>query len=90
MILYKPFNLLYRLSGIMMTLLILAGYGVCIANIIYTNRSSCKTTTLGSLSKANSIIFLVVASIVIVISHALIWIPICREACSRRRPHDQV
>jgi hypothetical protein len=36
LILYKPFKMLYKLSGILMTLLILAGYGICIANIIFT------------------------------------------------------
>jgi hypothetical protein len=89
-ILYKPISLLYKLSGIMMTGLILAGYGICIANIIYTSKSVCKTTTLGKLSLANSIIFLIVASIMLVFTHTIIWIPICKNLCSRNKQAQQV
>jgi hypothetical protein len=77
MIVYKPFSLLYKLSGALMTGLILAGYGICIANIIFTSKSKCKDSTLGKLSLANSVIFLVIASIVLVFVHVIIWVPIC-------------
>jgi hypothetical protein len=77
MIVYKPFSLLYKLSGALMTGLILAGYGICIANIIFTSKSKCKDSTLGKLSLANAVIFLVIASIVLVFVHVIIWVPIC-------------
>lgn len=79
MILYKPFSTLYKLSGVMMTLLLLAGYGICISGIIYNNKSLCKTSILGKLSTANAVIFLVVASLVLLFSHTMIWFPICRN-----------
>ena len=89
-ILYKPISLLYKLSGIMMTGLILAGYGICIANIIYTSKSVCKTTTLGKLSVANSIIFLIVASMMLVFTHTIIWIPLCKNLCARNKQAQTV
>jgi hypothetical protein len=77
MIVYKPFSLLYKLSGALMTCLILAGYGICIANIIFTAKSQCKTTVLGKVSMANAVIFLVISSIVLLFVHVIIWVPIC-------------
>ena len=85
MILYKPFNLLYKLSGALMTLLVLAGYGICIANIIFTSKSKCKDSTLGKVSVANAVIFLVVASLILVVVHIIIWVPIC---CGRKGPQE--
>ena len=82
MILYKPISILYKLSGMMMTLLLLAGYGVCISNIVYTNQSVCKTSTmLGKVSNANAIIFLVVASLMLLASHLIIWLPLFKQCC---------
>ena len=85
MIVYKPFSLLYKLSGALMTALVLAGYGICIANIIFTSRSKCKETTLGKLSLANAVIFLVIASLVLLIVHIIIWVPIC---CGSKAPQN--
>lgn len=85
MIVYKPFNLLYKLSGALMTALVLAGYGICIANIIFTSKSKCKDSTLGKVSVANSVIFLVVASLVLVVVHIIIWLPVC---CGKKAPQE--
>ena len=79
MILYKPSSLLYKLSGVLMTLLILAGYGICISGIIFTSKSKCKTTTMGKVSVANMVVFLVLASLMLVFSHVVIWIPFCKS-----------
>ncbi len=79
LILYKPFTFLYKLSGVMMTLLILAGYAVTISNIIFTGKSKCKSTTIGKLSMVNAIVFLIVASIMMAFCHIIIWIPICKN-----------
>ncbi len=79
LILYKPFSFLYKLSGVMMTLLILAGYGVTISNIIFTGKSKCKMTKIGKVSVANAIVFLIIASIMLVFCHIIIWIPICKK-----------
>lgn len=65
-----------------MTLLILAGYAVTIANIIFTGKSECKKTALGKVSMVNAIIFLVVASLMIAFCHIIIWIPICKNLSS--------
>ncbi len=78
-ILYKPFKYLYKLSGVLMTLLVLAGYGVCVSGIIYTSKSNCKSTMLGKTSIANMVIFLVIASLMMVFSHTIIWLPLCRK-----------
>jgi hypothetical protein len=77
-ILYKPFKLIYKLSGVLMTLLILAGYGICISGIIFTSKSKCKTTMMGKVSVANMVIFLVIASLMLLFSHTIIWLPLCR------------
>ena len=61
-----------------MTLLILAGYGICISGIIFTSKSLCKTTMMGKVSVANMVIFLVLASLILVFSHTIIWLPLCR------------
>ena len=78
-ILYKPFKYLYKLSGVLMTLLVLAGYGVCVSGIIFTGKSNCKSTTLGKTSIANMVIFLVIASLMMVFAHTIIWLPLCRK-----------
>lgn len=85
LIIYKPWSLVYKLSGVMMCGLLLAGYGVTIANIKFTKESKCNDTALGSLSTANAVIFLVVASLVLVSSHTIVWYPICQTRCCRRR-----
>jgi hypothetical protein len=79
-ILYKPFKTLYKLSGVLMTLLTLAGYGVCVSNIIYTSRSNCKSTVIGKTSIANMVIFLVVASLMFILAHTIIWLPLCKKS----------
>ncbi len=78
MILYKPFKLVYKLSGVFMTLLILAGYGICISGIIFTGRSKCKSSMMGKVSVANMIVFLVIASLMVIFTHTIVWIPICK------------
>ncbi len=78
MILYKPFKIVYKLSGVFMTLLILAGYGICISGIIFTGRSKCKSSMMGKVSVANMIVFLVIASLMIIFTHTIVWIPICK------------
>ena len=91
MILYKPFSLLYKLSGLLMLGLILAGYGITIANMIFTSKSVCKSTTaLGKLSNANAIIFLIVASLTLAASHTLFWLPYCRGWCKKDPSLEQV
>jgi hypothetical protein len=85
LILYKPVSLLYKLSGVMVTGLLLSGYGITIANIVYTNQSSCRNSSLGTVSNANAIVFLVVASLVLLFSHTIIWFPICRNYCGKRK-----
>lgn len=84
MILYKPVSLLYKLSGVMMTCMLLAGYGVCISSIVYTSQSECSDTRLGSVSTANAVIFLILGSLNLLFSHTIIWFPICKEFCNRR------
>ncbi len=84
MILYKPFSLLYKLSGLLMLGLILAGYGITIANIIYTSRSVCRTNTaLGKLSNINAIVFFIVASLTLAVSHTMVWLPYCKRWCKK-------
>ena len=74
-----------------MTGLVLAGYGVCISNIIFTTKSKCKDSTLGKLSLANSGIFLAVASVMMVFVHIVIWVPICCRKTSPEKvsPNDE-
>jgi hypothetical protein len=78
-ILYKPFKYLYKLTGVLMTLLILAGYGICISGIIFTGQSKCKSSMMGKVSIANMVIFLVIASLMLIISHVIILIPLCKK-----------
>lgn len=78
LILYKPFKVVYKLSGVLMTLLILAGYGICISGIIFTSKSKCKSSTMGKVSVANMVIFLAIASLMLIFTHTIIWIPICK------------
>jgi hypothetical protein len=65
-ILYKPSGMFYKLSGLLMTCLLLAGYGVTIANLIYASRSQCSYTAIAKVCKADAIIFLVIGSILLV------------------------
>jgi len=79
LVLFKPFKLLYKLSGVMMTFMLLAGYGVAISSIVYTGKSKCNDTSLASVSKANAVIFFILASLNLLLSHIIIWIPLCRK-----------
>ncbi len=83
-------SLLYKLSGLMMTALILAGYGVCISGIYFTSKSKCKDTAIGKTSTANSVIFLIVASIVLIFCHIIIWIPICTSCTEKKNAMERV
>ena len=67
-----------------MTGLILAGFGVTIANIVFTNQSKCNKTSLGKISTANAVIFFILASLVLIFCHTTIWIPICKNICGKR------
>lgn len=87
-ILFKPSSLIYKLSGLLMTCLLLAGYGVCISSIVYTSRSDCKATALGKVSNANAVIFLILASLTLLITHTIIWFPLCKKWC--KKPTDQI
>jgi hypothetical protein len=60
-----------------MTILILAGYAICIISIFFTSKSKCKETTLGKVILANTVVFLVIASLILVFVHIIIWLPIC-------------
>jgi len=70
-----------------MTGLVLAGYGICISNIIFTTKSKCKDSALGKVSLANSGIFLAVASVMMIFVHIVIWVPIC---CGNKSSMDKV
>lgn len=77
--LFKPFKLLYKLSGILMTCMLLAGYGVTISSLVYTGKSKCNDTALASVSKANGVVFFILGSLNLLLSHIIIWIPLCRK-----------
>lgn len=64
-ILYKPSGMFYKLSGLMMTCLLLAGYGVTIANLVYAARSQCGYTAIAKVCMADAIIFLVIGSVLL-------------------------
>ena len=75
------------MSGVLMTCLVLAGYGICISSIIFTAKSKCKSSTLGKVSMANAGIFLAVASVMLLFVHVIIWVPIC---CGTKNSTQQV
>jgi hypothetical protein len=77
MILFKPVDIIYKLSGVMMTCMLLAGYGVAISSVVYTSKSKCSDSALGKVNKANAIIFFVIGSLNLLVAHVIIWIPIC-------------
>jgi hypothetical protein len=83
LILYKPFSLLYKLSGVMMTGLLLAGFGVAISGLIYTKKSECKNTALGATSNACAVIFFIVASLLLLFSHLIIFLHMRNEKNSK-------
>ena len=68
-IVYKPFNFLYKLSGIIMSLTLAVGYAICLMNIAFIAESECSQTTYGKIGRANTTIFLVLASFAVVFAH---------------------
>ena len=64
-ILYKPSGMVYKLSGLLMTCLLLAGYGVTIANLVYASKSECSYTAIAKVCKADAIIFFVIGSVLL-------------------------
>ena len=56
----------------------LGGYAICFLNIAFLAEADCTTdTTYGKVGSANTIIFLVVATFVMITAHVLIWLPLC-------------
>lgn len=66
-----------------MVICLAAGYAICIMNIVFIAESECKTTDYGRLGGANTIIFLVVATFVLVFAHTIIWLPTCTAFCKK-------
>ena len=71
MIVFKPFNFLYKLSGIMMTFCLLVGYAICFMDLAFITQSNCDGTIYGKVGEANTIIFLVIGSFTIIFAHIL-------------------
>ena len=83
-ILYKPSGILYKLTGVMMTALILAGYGICIANIVYTGKSKCSYTAIGKMSKIDGVVFLIIASLLLTFSQLMVFFTWCTQKCGKK------
>lgn len=84
-IVFKPFEILYKLSGLLMTFDMLVGYAICFMNIAFIAESSCRDTSFGRVGYANTIIFLVVGSFVVVFAHVIVWLPLCKKVCERKK-----
>eukprot|EP00347_Sterkiella_histriomuscorum_P003943 403362341 len=92
-IVYRPFKFLYKVSGLLMLFTMLVGYAICFMNIAFLSEAHCATeTTYGRMGQANTIIFLVVATFVMVTTHVIIWLSFCagciKQGCCRG--NDQV
>lgn len=83
-IVFKPFNFLYKLSGIIMTFTIAVGYAICIMNIAFLAESDCKSTNYWKVGNANTVIFLIFGSFAIVFAHTLAWLPCCKRVFNRK------
>lgn len=55
-----------------MTFVLLVGYAICIMNIVFLAQSKCKNTGYYNMGTTNTVIFLVLGSFAIGISHVLI------------------
>ena len=83
-ILYKPSGLFYKLSGLLMTCLLLAGYGVTIANLVFASRSQCSYTAIAKVCKADAIIFLVIGSVLLAFALFMALGAWCAEKVCKR------
>ncbi len=83
-ILYKPSGIIYKISGVLMTCLLLAGYGVCISSIVYTSRSLCSYTAIGKVTKADTIVFLIIGSILLVFALVMAFGAWCSEKICKK------
>lgn len=56
-----------------MLIWMLGGYAICILNITFLAQSKCKSTVYYRTGEANTLIFLVISSFVMVFAHVIIW-----------------
>ncbi len=78
------------MSGILMTLDFAVGYAICFMNIAFISESNCSKTTFGRVGASNTLIFLIVGSFVVVFSHVIVWLPLCKKCCERNTSIDQI
>lgn len=64
-----------------MTLALAAGYAICFTNIAYLAQSRCGGTAYFTITSVNTIIFLVIASFVLVFVHLIIFWEKLRTCC---------
>lgn len=68
-----------------MLLCMLTGYAICFMNIAFIAESHCGTeTTYGRVGQANTLIFLIVGTFVMLTTHIIIWLPVCAVCCKKR------
>lgn len=82
-IVFRPFRILYKLSGIIMTITLLVGYALCFTNIDLISKSGCSGTSYYNISKANTLIFLVCSTYTILFAHIIVWLPFFKKCCRR-------
>lgn len=81
---FKPVKIIYDFGGIIMTLILAVGYALCFANIAFIAESKCGIETkYGKIGAANTTIFLILASIIVALTHLLAFIQACRGCCKR-------
>jgi hypothetical protein len=73
MIVFRPFKFLYLINGLLMLIWLLGGYAICFVNIAFLANTKCTKTTYARTGGANTLIFLVIASFVLVFAHVIIW-----------------
>lgn len=82
-ILFRPFNWLYLASGILMTITLLAGYAICILNIVFLSQTKCDDTSYAKMTATNTIVFLVCGSYTLLFTHIALFLPKLKEWCSK-------
>ena len=81
---FKPIKIIYIFGGVMMTIILAGGYVGCFVMVgLLTNSDCVNDTNYGRLSTANIVIFLALASAIVVLAHLLAMLSACKTCCSR-------
>lgn len=84
MILFKPWERFYIFSGLIMTVLLVAGVVLAVLNSVLIDVSNCHGARYGQVATVNASIFLIITAFVLGLGLLVALLPLCKGCCARK------